>query len=100
VLLISKNFPITALATSANTEDLPNFGTGFRYPTLILASAHTFQRVMFGEMFELVPDSFSLEEKVIKIKYFRINKKFVEILKEITSLENEKEETTNIKNKE
>jgi V8-like Glu-specific endopeptidase len=98
------NFPYNCIGNiktvTSNEGDRPNFGTGFLIsPTLILTSAHTFQRVKFGEVFELVPDSFSLEGKVIKIKDSRINRKFVEILKEVTNLENEKEEVTNIKKK-
>jgi V8-like Glu-specific endopeptidase len=69
-----------------NEKDPCNFGTGFLIsPNLVLTAAHTFQQVKYGEVIELVPNSFSLENEVIKIKNFRINTKFIDILKEIVT---------------
>jgi V8-like Glu-specific endopeptidase len=80
-----KEFPhncIGNITVPLNEKDLSNFGTGFLIsPTLVLTAAHTFQRVKYGEVLELVPNSFSLENKVTKIKDFRVNEKFVEISK-------------------
>jgi len=75
--------------TKLNKEDRNNFGSGFLIsPNLVLTAAHTFQRVEYGEVLELVPDSFSIESRVIKIKEFKINDKFIEIMKEIANLSN------------
>jgi V8-like Glu-specific endopeptidase len=85
---------------TANEEDLPNLGTGFLIsPNLVLTAAHTFQKVKFGEVIELVPDSFPMEGKAIRIKDFQINRRYVESAIEVAILENESEEATKVRKK-
>ena len=86
------NFPnncIGYLTTiKMDEEDHPNFGTGFLIsPTLVLTAAHTFQKGKDGKVFELQPDYFSTEKENIKVKDFKVNLKFVEIIKEIAILQ-------------
>jgi hypothetical protein len=85
------NFPHNCIGNiktvTSNEIDRPNFGTGFLISlTLVLTAAHNFQRVKFGEVFELVPDFFSLERKVIRIKDYMINRKLVKIIKGVIDL--------------
>ena len=60
-----------------NKEDREKIATGFLIsPNLVLTVAHTFQKMEYCEVLELVPDSFSIESREIKIKKFRANSFF------------------------